>query len=291
MQLTIHNITKKYGKNYALRNVSIELQKGVYGLLGANGAGKTTLINILIGVLAPSEGKIILNGTDIKELGTKYLELIGYMPQYPKFYPNFSVEEFLDYMCCVKDIEPKESAKKIDMVLEQVNLEAHRKKRIRELSGGMRQRVGIAQAILNNPKILILDEPTAGLDPAERIRFRNIITKIAKERIVLIATHIVQDIEYIANQVIILKNGILMQQGTVVDLCKKEFGKVWIANLSEEQLQEVMERYLIVNMRREEHNIQVRLLNNTKPQNIEADCAEPHLEDVFLEIFDEGVSL
>ncbi len=291
MQLDVHNITKKYGKIYALHGVSLQLEKGVYGLLGPNGAGKTTLINILIGVARPNGGEVRLDNIEVGKLGTKYLELLGYMPQYPRFYPNFRMEEFLGYMCSIKDIPKKEAAEKIDHVLKQVNLQEHRKKRICELSGGMRQRLGIAQAILNDPKILILDEPTAGLDPAERIRFRNIISRIAKDRIVLIATHIVQDIEYIANEVIILKNGVLVQRGSITDLCRKEEGRVWTADLPEAEFHKIMENYLIVNMRREGENIQIRLICDTMPQDIPANPARPHLEDVFLDIFDEGGSL
>jgi ABC-2 type transport system ATP-binding protein len=290
MQLNINKITKKYGKNYALRDVSIQLQNGVYGLLGANGAGKTTLINILTGILDANEGEVLLDGVDTKKLGTKYLEMIGYMPQYPRFYPNFKVEEFLGYMCCIKGISKKESAMRIDSVLEQVNLQTHRTKKICELSGGMRQRVGIAQAILNDPGILILDEPTAGLDPAERIRFRNIISKIAKNRIVLIATHIVPDIEYIANEVIILNNGLLVKKGTIEDLCQKESGRVWIVNAKENELPDIVEKYMVVNIRREKECVQVRLICNDKPQNLDVCIAEPHLEDIFLDIFEGGYS-
>lgn len=287
MQLTIHEITKKYGENYALRDISIKLQSGVYGLLGSNGAGKTTLINILTGISDANAGEVLLDGVDIKKLGTKYLDLIGYMPQYPQFYPNFKVEEFLGYMCCIKGISKKESVIRIEKVLEQVNLQTHRKKKICELSGGMRQRVGIAQAILNDPGILILDEPTAGLDPAERIRFRNIISKIAENRIVLIATHIVTDIEYIANEVIILNNGLLVKNGTIADLCQKERGRVWIANVQENKLPDIIDKYMVVNIRRETDSIQVRLICSDKPQNVAACSAEPHLEDIFLDIFEE----
>ena len=285
MQLTISSITKKYRKNYALKSVTAQLSQGVYGLLGANGAGKTTLINILIGVLEANSGDILFNGTNIKKLGTKYLELIGYMPQYPRFYPNFRVDEFLDYLCCVKDIPRKAAPAIIEEVLWQVNLTPQSRKRICELSGGMRQRVGIAQAMLNEPKILILDEPTAGLDPAERIRFRNIISRISKDRIVLIATHIVQDVEYIANEVMILKEGFLVQKGSIAELCRKENGRVWEAVLSEQELTEAMEQFLIGNMRREGDKIRVRLISEAAPGRLKAIPAAPQLEDVFFDIF------
>lgn len=285
MQLTINNVSKQYGKNRALNDVSLSIESGVYGILGANGAGKTTLINILIGVLPQTSGEILFDNVDIRKLGTKYLDIIGYMPQYPKFYPNFRVDEFLDYMCCIKGIPTGKSSGIIKNVLKEVNMDEHSKKKIRELSGGMRQRVGIAQAILNNPKILVLDEPTAGLDPSERIRFRNIISKISKNRIVLIATHIVSDIEYIANQVIILKNGYLVQKGTIEELCAQENGRIWEAEIPDNEVQKVMDCYLVSNLRRENDNINVKIISNEKPDDTIFRVATPHLEDVFLDIF------
>lgn len=285
MHLTINNVSKQYGKNRALNDISLSIENGVYGILGANGAGKTTLINILIGVLPQTSGEILFDHTDIRKLGTKYLDIIGYMPQYPKFYPNFRVDEFLDYMSCIKGISPAKSSEIIEGVLKEVNMDAHCRKKIRELSGGMRQRVGIAQAILNDPKILVLDEPTAGLDPAERIRFRNIISKISKNRIVLIATHIVSDIEYIANEVIILKNGHLVQKGTIDELCVQENGRIWEAEISDCQVQKVMDNYLVSNLRRENDNIKVRIISRDKPDDTIFKLTAPHLEDVFLDIF------
>lgn len=278
MQLTINNVSKQYGKNRALNDVSLSIESGVYGILGANGAGKTTLINILIGVLPQTSGEILFDNVDIRKLGTKYLDIIGYMPQYPKFYPNFRVDEFLDYMCCIKGIPTGKSSGIIKNVLKEVNMDEHSKKKIRELSGGMRQRVGIAQAILNNPKILVLDEPTAGLDPSERIRFRNIISKISKNRIVLIATHIVSDIEYIANQVIILKNGYLVQKGTIEELCAQENGRIWEAEIPDNEVQKVMDCYLVSNLRRENDNINVKIISNEKPDDTIFRVATPHLE-------------
>ena len=212
MKLKLESITKFYGKYPALQNVSATLTEGVYGLLGPNGAGKTTLINILIGILPASGGVIYLDGENTVQMGGRYFDQIGYMPQYPQFYANFTVQEFLDYMCQVKGVaNAKES---IDAALVFVNLEENRSKRIGALSGGMRQRLGIAQAILNAPKLLVLDEPTAGLDPGERIRFRNLISRLAKGRIILLATHIVSDVEYIAKEILLLRRGTLVMQGT-----------------------------------------------------------------------------
>ena len=223
MKLELESITKFYGKYPALQNVSATLTEGGYGLLGPNGAGKTTLINILIGILPASGGVIHLDGENTVQMGGRYFDQIGYMPQYPQFYANFTVQEFLDYMCQVKGVaNAKES---IDAALVFVNLEENRSKRIGALSGGMRQRLGIAQAILNDPKLLVLDEPTAGLDPGERIRFRNLISRLAKGRIILLATHIVSDVEYIAKEILLLRRGTLVMQGTPRELEQSIQGK------------------------------------------------------------------
>lgn len=286
MKLELIDISKKYGVFYALKNVNVTLENGVYGLLGANGAGKTTLLNILIGVLRESSGHILLDGQDVRKMGVSYLDKIGYLPQYPKFYPNFRIYEFLDYMCCLKGIPAKEHQARIAGVIEQVNLQEHRKKRIGELSGGMRQRLGIAQAILNHPEILVLDEPTAGLDPGERIRFRNIISRLSKNRMVLIATHIVSDVEYIANEILILHNGVLAKRGTVEELCEAVKGTVWQMSAPEQQVEESAEHFLLANMKREGNQVSMRIINEQKPSGA-AEIAEPQLEDVFLSIFRE----
>lgn len=208
MNITFENLTKRYGKKVALDSFSATLSPGVVGLLGANGAGKTTLINLFVGISQGDGGRILVDGVDTSVLGKQFLSYIGYMPQYPTFYKNFTVMDFLCYICAVKDIPEKTGALRAKELLEIVNLTNAANKKIGALSGGMRQRVGIAQAMLGNPKILVLDEPTAGLDPRERIRFRNLITRFSQDRIVLLATHIVPDIEFIARQVLLLKEGI-----------------------------------------------------------------------------------
>ncbi len=283
MYLQLNNISKKYGDFYALNAVSLSFENGIYGLLGANGAGKTTLINILIGALNATDGDILLDGVDVKSLGTSYFDLIGFMPQYPKFYPNYRIDEFLDYMCCVKGIKKKARKERIDEVLKAVNLVANRKKRIRELSGGMRQRLGIAQALLNDPKILILDEPTAGLDPGERIRFRNIITEAAKDRMILVATHIVSDIEYIANHIIMLQRGTVVCEGTSEELIAGIHGQVFSINVNEEESEMIQKQYLVSNMRRENNRVVLRVISDEAPKD--AKIVEPQLEEVFLSIF------
>ena len=265
MKLLLDHVSKKYGNKYALKDLNIEFSDGVYGILGANGAGKTTLISIITGILQQTSGQVKLDGSDIKDMGTKYLDKIGYLPQYPQFYPNFRVKEFLMYMCSIKDIPQKKAKEILPEIMEEVNLCDHMNKKIKELSGGMRQRLGIAQAILNDPKILILDEPTAGLDPGERIRFRNIISNIAKNRMVLISTHIVSDIEYIANQVVILQEGKLNRMGTVEGLCNDIQGSVWKVNVDEMTAEELMKNYLTSNIKRVDENVLMRIISKNKP--------------------------
>lgn len=286
MELLLENISKKYGKKYALKELNVKFSNGVYGILGANGAGKTTLISIITGVLQQTSGQVKSDGRDIVGMGIEYLDKIGYLPQYPRFYPNFRVKEFLRYMCSIKDV-PKKKAKEIILeIIEEVNLQEHTEKKIAELSGGMRQRLGIAQAILNDPEILVLDEPTAGLDPGERIRFRNIISNIAKNRIVLISTHIVSDIEYIANQVVILQEGKLNRMGTIDELCNEISGNVWEVKTKEKIAANLMKEYLTSNVKREAESVVMRIISRKKPTE-DAIVLEPQLEDVFLTIFGE----
>ena len=198
MELKIQNITKRYRDKTAVDDVSITLTPGVWGLLGANGAGKTTLMRMLAGILRPSSGRILCDGVEVGTLGAAYREKLGYLPQEFGFYPEFTVQDYLEYMAALKGLPRTEAARQIDALLERVSLTEVRRKKIIKLSGGMKRRVGIAQALLNDPEILILDEPTAGLDPGERVRFRNLLSEFAQERIVLISTHIVSDVEYIA---------------------------------------------------------------------------------------------
>lgn len=286
MKLLLDSVSKKYGKKYALKDLTIEFTNGVYGILGANGAGKTTLINIITGILQQTSGQVRLDGRDVKDMGTEYLDKIGYLPQYPQFYPNFRVKEFLIYMCSIKGVPKKKAKAILPQIVEEVNLREHIDKKIGELSGGMRQRLGIAQAILNDPNILILDEPTAGLDPGERIRFRNIISNIAKNRMVLISTHIVSDIEYIANQVVILQEGRLNRMGTVEQLCSNIQGNVWEVNVEEKVAEELMKKYLTSNIKRINQNVLMRIISRSKPFE-SCRILEPQLEDVFLTVFGE----
>ncbi|MBU5266705.1 ABC transporter ATP-binding protein [Virgibacillus proomii] len=281
MKVTFKDISKQYRGKYALKNFSAELENGIYGLLGENGAGKTTLINIFVGILKSDQGQVLINEMDVRILGTDFLSQIGYLPQYPQFYKNFEVMDFLRYMCVLKDIPKEKGEKRAKELLDIVNLsEAHNKK-IGELSGGMRQRIGIVQAMLGDPGILILDEPTAGLDPQERIRFRNLIAKFSENRIVLLATHIVSDVEFIANQVILLKGGQLVKQDTPQKLIRGMAGKVWDVTATDETVDEKLERLNISNMMRDRDKIYLRVIADEKP-DAEALIVKANLEDVFL---------
>lgn len=284
MELKLEHISKLYGKQRALNDFSATLSEGVYGLLGPNGAGKTTMISILIGILEANQGRILLDGVDIRRMGTKYLDRIGYLPQYPTFYRNFRTEEFLSYMCAVKGL-PKDQVKdRIAEVLELVNLTDSYRKKVGALSGGMRQRLGIAQAILNRPDILVLDEPTAGLDPGERIRFRNIISRLAKNKLVLLATHIVPDVEHIAKEILIVNQGRLVMQGPPEELEKSVEGKVWNVLVGEEEMEEWVEKYQVRNVKRLGSEFLLRVVSHERPQG-KAEQVPPSLEDVFLSIF------
>ena len=265
MELTIDNISKRYGKQYALRDFSVTLQDGVYGLLGPNGAGKTTLINVILGILGADKGKILLDGVEVNKLGNDYYNLLGYLPQYPQFYKNFTGREFLDYMCALKGLDKEKSKVKIDQLLQMVHLEDDGYKKIGAYSGGMRQRLGIAQALINNPSILILDEPTAGLDPKERIRFRNIISKLSKDRIVLLATHIVSDVECIAKEVLLVSEGSLISKGTTKELTQKLKGNIWELMTDEENASVMLGKNLVGNIVPIKGGYQLRVISPEKP--------------------------
>lgn len=287
MDIILDSLTKKYSKKLALDNFTATLSPGIYGLLGANGAGKTTLVNILTGIIPASAGDIYVDGTNVKKLGNQFLSQIGYLPQYPQFYRDFSVLEFLRYMGSLKGIPKHKLDSNIDLLLHSVNLSECRHLKIGALSGGMRQRVGIVQAVLGDPRLLILDEPTAGLDPQERIRFRNLISKFSKNRIVLLATHIVSDVEFIANTIIILKEGKLIQMDSPDTLISNLSGFVWEISVPNDECIAQYDSFLISNIRREQSSITIRLLSNTKP-SMSAISVKPNLEDVFLWNFGEA---
>ena len=227
MELQLQDLSRQYGTNYAVSHINATLVPGVYGLLGANGAGKTTLMRMISGVLKPTAGSIRFNGKTIGELGERYYTHLGYMPQDFGFYPDFTAREFMLYMAAVKGLDKKRAEARTENLLQMVNLQDVADKKIKSFSGGMKQRLGIAQAELNSPAILILDEPTAGLDPKERVRFRNLISDFAKEKIVILSTHIVSDVSYIADIILLMKNGSFLLQEPMAAVTDSMKGKVW----------------------------------------------------------------
>ncbi|MEI5906851.1 ABC transporter ATP-binding protein [Bacillus spongiae] len=289
MKLTIENITKQFGDKLAVNNVSFELTEGVYGFLGANGAGKTTLMRMLVTLIKPTSGRILLDGKDIEVLDEQYRDVLGYLPQYIGLYKNFTAEKYLMYVASLKGIDKKTAESKVDELLETVNLTEHRKQKVGKFSGGMKQRLGIAQALLNDPKVLIVDEPTAGLDPKERIRFRNLLSSISKDRIVLLSTHIVSDIEFIAKEILVLKAGELIHKENPDNLLEQIKGYVWTVNVSENEVQAFQSKYKVGNIIRQQHEIGLRIISESKPDE-RAIEATPNLEDLYLYYFDQEVA-
>ena len=285
MELAIHGLTKRYKDKTAVNNVSLTLTPGVWSLLGANGAGKTTLMRMVAGILTPTSGKVQYDGIEIKMLGEAYRDVFGYLPQTFGFYPEFTVADYLRYMASLKGLSKRETNQKIDELLHKLTLVDVRNKHIRKLSGGMQRRVGIAQALLNDPDILILDEPTSGLDPGERIRFRNILSEFAQQRIVLISTHIVSDVEYIANRNAIMKDGQIIAVGTTDELVKMMGGKVWQGTIPAEQLHHYERTVRVVTVRNEEGgSVSVRYVSES-PGLPDSQTASPRLEDLYLWLF------
>lgn len=287
MKLEIRHVTKRYRDKMAAADVSLTLTAGVWGLLGANGAGKTTLMRMLAGILRPTEGQILCDGVEIGALGAAYREKLGYLPQEFGFYPEFTVQDYLEYMAALKGLPRAEAARQIDALLERVSLAEVRRKKIVKLSGGMKRRVGIAQALLNDPEILILDEPTAGLDPGERVRFRNLLSEFAQDRIVLISTHIVSDVEYIAAENAVMKDGKIIAVDTTEGLVQQIEGKVWQGSAPAEELPRWEHCLQVVNLRNEtDGTVALRYLAEA-PQLPGSIPARPKLEDLYLWLFPE----
>ena len=287
MKLEIRHVTKRYRDKMAAADVSLTLTAGVWGLLGANGAGKTTLMRMLAGILRPTEGQILCDGVEIGALGAAYREKLGYLPQEFGFYPEFTVQDYLEYMAALKGLPRTEAARQIDALLERVSLAEVRRKKIVKLSGGMKRRVGIAQALLNDPEILILDEPTAGLDPGERVRFRNLLSEFAQDRIVLISTHIVSDVEYIAAENAVMKDGKIIAVDTTEGLVQQIEGKVWQGSAPAGELPRWEHCLQVVNLRNEpDGTVTLRYLAEA-PQLPGSIPARPKLEDLYLWLFPE----
>ncbi len=285
MELQFEHLDKYYGKTHALRDFSCTLTEGVHGLLGPNGAGKSTLLNILSGNLPQSGGRIVYEGKDIREMGPDFLRILGYMPQQQAYYDRFTAEEFLGYMGALRGMERKAVATGIDRVLHQVDLEDVRNQRIGSFSGGMKQRLLLAQAILGDPKILILDEPTAGLDPKQRISIRNLIASISTQKIVILSTHIVSDIAGIAKDILLLKEGRLLDRDGPVGLTEGLRGKVHEIHCLPEELTALQQRYPLSRMIAEGEGFCLRVLWKEPPEG--GRPVHPDLEDVYLHRFGE----
>lgn len=317
-RLELVGLEKTYGskkqEKRAVQNLTADFVHGVYGLLGENGAGKTTLMRMIVGILKPTQGQITCDGIPIGQLGGAYRNLLGYLPQDFGYYKEFSAVRFLNYIAALKAIEPNAAKERIEQLLETVGLAEERNKKLKTFSGGMLRRIGIAQALLNEPEILILDEPTAGLDPKERVRFRNIISALGKDRIVILSTHIVSDVEYIADQIMIMKQGRLIQAGTPAQILEPVAGCVWNCIVSVKMADELNAAYAVSNLRsyntdyngnygkynqdnsgaydavngknmasdkNQKEQVELRIVSKEKPHP-DAVAVEPVLEDAYL---------
>ena len=297
MELFFCNISKSYSYNLALYNFTVSLQPGIYALLGPNGSGKSTLMNIITDNLKADSGEITYTSDEgitenVLKMGVRFREKLGFMPQYPGLYPNFTVERFMWYMAALKGL-PKEKAKKdIPEILAAVELDDVPKRKIGALSGGMKQRLTLAQAVLGDPEILILDEPTAGLDPKQRIAIRNYISKIAFNKIVIIATHVVSDIEFIARDIIMLKKGVIVDNAPPHELTKKIEGKVWNVPCLESEVQSTQDKFRVTNIARDDEsgNVSLRVLSDEKPSE-DSKIVTPTLEDYYLYVFGDTITV
>lgn len=286
LELKLDRLKKQYGQKIAVDQVSYTFSKGVYGLLGANGAGKTTLLRMICGILQPTAGEVLVDGSGIVQMGGEYKRLLGYLPQEFGFYPEFTAQRYMLYLASLKALPADLARQKTEELLELVGLRGEEKHKIKTFSGGMLRRLGIAQAMLNDPEILIMDEPTSGLDPKERIRFRNIISALAKNRIVILSTHIVSDVEFSADRILMMKGGVLIRSGELPVVVEPVRGKVWEIEVPEAEVQRYNDRFAVSNLRNTEKGARLRVLSGDKPME-NAAPVEPNLEDAYLYYFDE----
>jgi len=287
MKLEIKNLSKTYvkGKPKSLDNLSTEFTSGVYGILGPNGAGKSTLMNIIADNIKADSGEVLYNGENIIKLGKDFRNILGYMPQQQGIYKSFTGRRFLWYMASLKGIPKKDAKERIENVLNLVNLKDHADKKLGAYSGGMKQRILIAQALLNDPEVLLLDEPTAGLDPMERIRIRNFISEIAINKIVIITTHIVSDIQYISKEILLMNKGKLLLKDNPDTIVESMQGKVFEARIQENQLNKVKEKYNISNIIKTNDGLLARIVSEDKPKELNINDVKSTLEDTYLYYF------
>lgn len=288
MELELRNVSKEFDGVSAVSGVSVTMRKGVYGLLGVNGAGKTTLMRMLCTLIRPTAGEILWEGSDILEMGADYRDILGYLPQDFGYYPDLSVTDYMMYIASIKGIRPGAARKRTGQLLGQVGMAKYEKRKMKTLSGGMARRVGIAQAMLNNPKVLVLDEPTAGLDTNERIRFRNLISELAEDRLVLLSTHIVSDVEFIANRIMLMKSGKIFYQGTTEKLLSSMDESVWHCTVPKREVNDLVKRYLVGNVKSAPGGAELRILAKEPPAE-QSVREEATLEDAFLLYFGEKV--
>ena len=285
MELKTIGLTKKFGSKTAVNDLNITLSNGVYGLLGANGAGKTTFMRLLCNIQNPTSGKVLLNGKNIVGLCEQYRNLLGYLPQNFGYYPDFTALDFLLYVATRKGLNERTARKKSKDFLEAVALSAESNHKIKTFSGGMKQRLGIAQAMLNDPRILILDEPTAGLDPKERVRFRNLISAFSKDRIVILSTHIVSDVEFIAEEIVMMKSGQIVHFGKPQEITSEINGQVWECLVPTAYAEKYAATYNTSNLRNTDNNQTILRIIADRPPMENAVRVQPNLEDLYLFYF------
>ena len=285
MKLSFEHISKLYGDTAVLQQIDLTLGSGVYGLLGPNGAGKTTLMRIMTDLLAPSTGRVLLDGQDIAVMGAAFRKKLGYLPQDFGVYPNFTAEQFLLYIARLKGLSKFEAKRQTDGLLHMVGLEDKKQKKLKGFSGGQRQRVGIAQALLGDPEILVLDEPTAGLDPEERIRFRGIISDLSQQKLVLLSTHIVSDLEAVANEIILLRKGVVLEMQKPSVLLERLNGQIWIVTVPAAEEAALTKQYVCSNVMHTDGKSVIRLLSESAPRP-DAVPSAPNMEDLYLYYFD-----
>lgn len=285
MELAFDRLTKEYGAKIAVDRVSAALGPGVHGLLGANGAGKTTLMRMACGVLRPTSGEVRFDGAPIERMGGEYRALLGYLPQDFGYYPEFTALDFMEYMAALKGIGRRAARERSLELLSAVGLAGEERRRIRTFSGGMKQRLGIAQAVLNDPAVLVLDEPTAGLDPKERVRFRNLIASFAQDKVVLLSTHIVSDVESIADRILVMRAGAFVMEGAPADLLEAARGKVWEAAVPSREAEALSARLTVANARYAEGGRSIVRYVSDEPAVPGSAPADPTLEDLYLYVF------